>query len=186
MMRFLAIMTSVLFFSGLAHASSEMTPEGFFGEWRVYTAKEGDGTVCFMVTAPQHTTVEREGNFLSITHRPHENSYDVVSVMFGVPYHKKSRPTIEIDNHRPLEMATSDDAAFIKNEKDEKNFVQEMIKGNVARTKGKSSRGTLLRETYSLKGFAKAYALLNEKCRPEMVEKEETLAPSEDNKEEVK
>lgn len=185
-MRFLAIMTGVLFFSGLAHASSEMTPEGFFGEWRVYTAKEGNGTVCFMVTAPQHTTVEREGNFLSITHRPHENSYDVVSVMFGVPYHKKSRPTIEIDNHRPLEMATSDDASFIKNEKDEKNFVQEMIKGNVARTKGKSSRGTLLRETYSLKGFAKAYALLNEKCRPEMVEKEETLAPAEDRKEEVK
>lgn len=181
-MRFLAIMTSVLLFSGFANASSDMTPEGFFGEWRVYTVKEGSGTVCFMVTAPQHTNVERENNFLSITHRPHENSYDVISVMFGVPYHKKSRPTIEIDNHRPLEMVVSDDASFVKSEKEEKRFVQEMIKGNVARTKGKSSKGTLLRETYSLKGFAKAYELLNEKCRPGFVEKNLVA----DEKEEVK
>ena len=184
-MRFLAIMTSVLLFSGFANASSDMTPEGFFGEWRVYTAKEGAGTVCFMVTAPQHTTVERENNFLSITHRPHEKSYDVISVMFGVPYHKKSRPTIEIDNHRPLEMVASDDAAFIKNEKEEKRFVQEMIKGNVARTKGKSQKGTLLRETYSLKGFAKAYELLNEKCRPEVLGSNTGLTDG-DEKEEIK
>ena len=185
MMRFLAVITSIFFLSSLAYAGSDMTPEGFFGEWRVYTAKEGNGTVCFMVTSPQHTTVERDGNFLSITHRPHENSYDVVSVMFGVAYHKKSRPTIEIDNHRPVEMVTSDDASFIKDEKEEKRFIQEMIKGNVARTKGKSQKGTLLRETYSLKGFAKAYELLNEKCRPDCVDKNKIATGDEGIKKEV-
>ncbi len=179
-MRFLAIIMAVFFV--VQNANAGMTPEGFFGEWRVYTAKEGSGTVCFMVTAPQHTNVEREGNFLSVTHRPNENSYDVLAVMFGVPYHKTSRPTIEIDNHKPLEMKISDDSAFIKDEKEERRFIQEMIKGNVARTKGKSKKGTLLRETYSLKGFAKAYELLNEKCRPNAIKKDNLDDKNEDVK----
>ncbi len=183
-MRFLAIMMTSFLFAWSANA--RMTPEGFFGEWRVYTTKEGSGTVCFMVTAPQHTNVEREGNFLSVTHRPNENSYDVLAVMFGVPYHKTSRPTIEIDNHRPLEMKTSDDAAFIKDEKEEKRFIQEMIKGNVARTKGKSKKGTVLRETYSLKGFSKAYELLNEKCRPDAIKKDVVKENMDDKNEDTK
>lgn len=185
-MRFLVLIVGLFSLSGVSYAQPDMSPEGFFGEWRVYTAKEGSGTVCFMVSSPQHTTHERENNFLSVTHRPHENSYDVISVMFGATYHKKSRPTIEIDNHKPLEMITSDDASFVKNEKEEKRFIQEMIKGNVARTKGKSVRGTLLRETYSLKGFAKAYELLNEKCRPEAVKNNETENALGEEKEEVK
>ena len=35
-----------------------------------------------------------------------------------------------------------------------------MIIGNVARTKGKSHKKNVLRETFSLKGFAKAYEML--------------------------
>ena len=144
-----------------------------------------------MVSAPQHTTTERENNFLSVTHRPHENTFDTVAVMFGVNYHKKSRPTIEVDNLRPLEMKKSDDTAFIVNPKDEKNLIQDMIKGNVARTKGKSQRNTLLRETYSLKGFGKAYQLLNEKCRPQSVEvkadsQEELAETKTDGQEKIK
>ena len=190
-MRFLLILAGILFFSNNALAENPITPEGFFGEWRVYTAKEGEGTVCFMVSAPQHTTTERENNFLSVTHRPHENTFDTVAVMFGVNYHKKSRPTIEVDNLRPLEMKKSDDTAFIVNPKDEKNLIQDMIKGNVARTKGKSQRNTLLRETYSLKGFGKAYQLLNEKCRPQSVEvkadlQEELAETKTDGQEKIK
>ena len=182
-MRFLLILAGILLGSGFAHAENQMTPEGFFGEWRVYTAKEGDQTVCFMVSSPQHTTVERENNFLSVTHRPGENSFDTVAVMFGVNYHKKSRPTIEVDNLRPIEMKTSDDTAFIVNPKDERNFIQDMIKGNVARTKGRSQKNTLLRETYSLKGFAKAYKLLEEKCRRPLAEKSADVSVKEEKTE---
>lgn len=163
-MRFLSLLTGIFLFCTTAQAKSHITPEGFFGEWRVYTAKEGTGTVCFMVSAPQHTTVERSNNFLSITHRPNENSFDTIAVMFGTDFHKKSRPTIEIDNHKPIEIKAVDDTAYVKTAKEEKHLIQEMIKGNVARTKGKSKKGTLLRETYSLKGFAKAYDLINQKC----------------------
>ena len=163
-MRFLIYLISFMTFSFSVVAKENITPEGFFGQWRVYTAKEGSETICFMVASPQHTTVDRENNFLTLTHRPYENSFDVVSVMFGATYHKKSRPTIEVDNLKPIEMKTSDDASFVMSEKDTTNLILDMIKGNVARTKGRSDKNTLLRETYSLKGFSKAYALLNEKC----------------------
>lgn len=163
-MRFFAILMSGFLFCAPVLASETVSPEGAFGEWRVYTAKEGSETLCFMVSSPQHTTTEREENFLTVTHRPYENSYNVISLMFGTTFHKTSRPTIEVDNHRPFELKTSDDSAFLKNEKDDLILISQMIEGNVARTKGKNHKKTLLRETFSLKGFSKAYELLNEKC----------------------
>lgn len=167
-MRFFAVLTGIFLVSTSVFASESVSPEGYFGEWRVYTAKEGTETLCFMVSSPQHTSSEREGNFLSITHRPYENSFDTISLMFGTVFHKTSRPTIEVDNHRPFELKTNDDAAFVMNEKDEKTLIDQMIIGNVARTKGKSQKRNILRETFSLKGFAKAYEMLNEKCpKPE-------------------
>ncbi|MBO7245000.1 MAG: hypothetical protein J6V53_06970 [Alphaproteobacteria bacterium] len=188
-MRFLAFLTSALLISYSCFANENVSPEGYFGVWRVYTAKEGTETLCFMVAAPQHTSSEREENFLSITHRPYENSFDTIALMFGTSFHKTSRPTIEVDNHKPIEMKTSDDSAFVMNEKDEKTLIDQMIIGNVARTKGKSHKKNVLRETFSLKGFAKAYEMLNEKCPREqgqttnavsqiteqMPQKEETL-----------
>lgn len=163
-MRFLAFLTALMLVSGFSWANDSVSPEGYFGNWRVYTAKEGTQTLCFMVVSPQHTSSEREGNFLSVTHRPYENSFDTVALMFGTMFHKTSRPTIEVDNLRPFEMKASDDSAFMMTEKDEKTLIDQMIVGNVARTKGKSHKKNVLRETFSLKGFAKAYEMLNEKC----------------------
>ena len=163
-MRFLAFLTGLMLVSSVSLANESVSPEGYFGNWRVYTAKEGTETLCFMVASPQHTSSEREGNFLSITHRPYENSFDTIALMFGTMFHKTSRPTIEVDNHKPFEMKTADDSAFVMNEKDEKTLIDQMIIGNVARTKGKSHKKNVLRETFSLKGFSKAYDMLNEKC----------------------
>lgn len=163
-MRFFAFLISTFLISGSVVASEHISPEGYFDNWRVYTAKEGTETLCFMVASPQHTSSEREENFLSITHRPYENSFDTVALMFGTTFHKTSRPTIEIDNHKPFELKISDDSAFLMKEEDERAIIQQMIIGNVARTKGKSQKKNVLRETFSLKGFSKAYELLNEKC----------------------
>lgn len=167
-MRFFAVLTGIFLISTSVMASESVSPEGYFGEWRVYTAKEGTQTLCFMVSSPQHTSSEREGNFLSVTHRPYENSFDTISLMFGTMFHKTSRPTIEVDNHKAFELKTNDDAAFVMSEKDERALIDQMIIGNVARTRGKSQKRNVLRETFSLKGFAKAYEMLNEKCpRPQ-------------------
>lgn len=173
-MKFLPLFAGILLFCTTAQAKSDITPEGFFGEWRVYTSKEGNETICFMVSAPQHSNAERNNNFLSITHRPYENSFDTIAVMFGTTFHKTSRPTIEIDNLKPVEMKAVEDTAFVRTTKEENQLIAEMIKGNVARTKGKSKKGTLLRETYSLKGFSKAYELINLKCRPQSTQNKNT------------
>lgn len=145
-------------------ASDTTQAVGRFGHWRVYTAQEGKGTVCFMVTSPQQTTVKREDNYLSITHRPHEKTYDVISVMLGTNYQKNSKPTIGVDNKRVTVLDVDGDAAFVKDPSIEKQLIEEMIIGNVVRTQSKSAKGTVLRETFSLKGFSKAYEALQKSC----------------------
>lgn len=152
------------FVSGFAFAADTTQAVGRFGNWRVYTAQEGKGMVCFMVTSPQQTTVKREDNYLSITHRPHEKSYDVIAVMLGTNFQKNSKPTIGVDNKRVIVMDVDGDTAFIKDIAAEKQLIQDMTPGNVVRTQAKSVKGTVLRETFSLKGFAKAYEALQKAC----------------------
>lgn len=160
---FICLITNVFLF-GFAYADERLTPKGYHGDWRVYTAMEGKGKVCFMVTSPQHTNVERQDNYLAITHRPFEKSFDVVTLSLGVPFQKNSKPTIEVDNKKTITMIPVEDDAFIKDHNQEKTLIQQMMKGNVARTQARSKKGTLLRDTYSLKGFQKAYDLLNKVC----------------------
>lgn len=145
-------------------AADSVEAAGRFGNWRLYTAPEGNGTVCFMVTSPQQTSVKREDNFLAVTRRPHENTYDEISVMLGTLFHKKSKPTLGVDNKKVIAMMINEDAAFIKEKAVEKQLIQEMIAGNVVRTQAKSAKGSILRETFSLKGFSKAYEALKKAC----------------------
>lgn len=169
-MKRLLLALFVLGFAPNLFAEDEITAIGYHGNWRVYRSYEGEGLVCYMATSPQHSNVKREDAFLTVTHRPYEKTYDTIAVMLGTSFHKKSRPTLEVDNQKVVEMKHSDDTAFVVDKKTEERLIQEMIIGNVARTKAKSTKGTILRDTYSLKGFGAAYKLLQQNCRPELYE----------------
>lgn len=148
----------------VAWSSDEVEPVGHYGQWRIYTAQEKNGTVCFMVVSPQQTNLKREDNYLAVTRRPYENAYDEISVMLGTNYHKTSKPTIGVDNKKVIAMEPYENTAFIRDKAIETQLIQDMISGNVVRTQSKSVKGQVLRETFSLKGFSKAYEALELAC----------------------
>ncbi len=152
----------LLLLSTLPVYAADPTPIGRFGHWRVFSVIEGDKKMCFMATSPQQTTKQRDNNYLTISRR--KNAPDEIAVMFGVNYHKTSQPTLGIDNQKVIGLKTDNDASFFTDLKAQELYIQKMIIGNVARTVGKSERGTILRETFSLKGFANAYNALKNAC----------------------
>ncbi len=54
--------------------------------------------------------------------------------------------------------------AWVKDAANDKKLVQDMIKGSEAIAYGQSRRGTKITDTFSLKGFTKAYEAINEAC----------------------
>jgi hypothetical protein len=126
-------------------------------------SKNGKKT-CFMVATPLHTSQKREDTYLMIARHPDENHYNEIVVMLGAPYHKTSKPTIGVDNNKVIEMFTDKDKSFVEKTLTEKDLINKMISGNVVRTIGKSQKGTILKDTYSLKGFTKALNAITEEC----------------------
>lgn len=129
--------------------------------------KDGDGKVCYMAAAPTKSEgnyTYRDDVFLTVTHRPKDKSYDVVSLAVGYNYKKGSKPTMRIDNEKALDLSPVADMAWLKDNKTDKNAVQSMIKSSNVIARGESVRGTKITDTFSLKGFTKAYEEINKAC----------------------
>tara|TARA_X000000950_G_scaffold205367_1_gene247053 strand:- start:467 stop:838 length:372 start_codon:yes stop_codon:yes gene_type:complete len=90
---------------------------------------------------------------------------NAVGIDFGYTFTENSNAFIEIDNKNKFKLSTFGQTAWTasKTEKDKK-IIKAMIKGDKLTAFGKSKRGTNTKDTYSLKGFAKAFNKINDYC----------------------
>lgn len=145
----------------------DLTILGTFQSWTAYSFQGTDGKVCYMAAEPTKSVGKytyRDDVFLSVTHRPHDKTLDVVSIQAGYTYKKGVKPTIRIDNNKTVALQAVKDMAWAKEASFDKKLVQDMIKGSNAVVYGQSQRGTKITDTFSLKGFTKAYEVINEAC----------------------
>ncbi len=162
MKRFLWVF--MLFISFSAFAEEEVTPIGHFSAWRAYKGVQNGQITCFMAATPLRSNQKREDTYLMIARHAKEKKYNEIVVYLGAPYHKKSQPTIGVDNQKVVALVPSGDKAWVKSTTDEKNLITKMIEGNIVRVTGKSARGTVLKDNYSLKGFTKALDAITKEC----------------------
>ena len=140
---------------------------GTFGTWTAYVFHDAAGKVCYMASEPTESKgkyTSRDDVFLTVTHRSAEKTYDVVSMTAGFTYQKGSKPTIRIDNKKNVTLMPVEDMAWAKDDKTDAALVKDMIAGSNAYVNGTSKRGTKITDTFSLKGFSKAYNAINEAC----------------------
>lgn len=140
---------------------------GTFGMWTAYVFHDGTGKVCYMAAEPTESKgkyTSRDDVFLTITHRPAEKTYDVVSMTAGFTYQKGSKPNIRIDKKKAITLMPVEDMAWAKDDKTDATLVKDMVAGSNAYVNGTSKRGTKIIDTFSLKGFSKAYNAINEAC----------------------
>jgi len=158
--------------SSAAWAGVDTEVLGVFDEWSAFADKDEDGPVCYMATEPtksQGKYTRRDHVFLIVTHRPGIKSFDVVNVSAGYTYQKNTNkklaiPSITIDNNKPVVLKAVEDKAWALDTATDEKLVTSMKKGTRAVVKGKSARGTMTTDTFSLKGFAKAYQAINNAC----------------------
>ncbi len=100
-----------------------------------------------------------------ITHRPADKTYDVVNFVAGYTYKNSAPVTVKIGKDTITDLFVDGDKAWAMNAAADKKLVDAMKKGERLIIEGTSSKGTLTKDTYSLKGFSAAYRAISSKCR---------------------
>ena len=99
-----------------------------------------------------------------VQHRPNDKGFDVVNTIAGYTYKKNSTPTISVDGKVKKSLIVQGDKAWARDAATDKHIVQQLKAGSKAVLTGVSVRGTKTTDTFSLKGFSKAYNEISKAC----------------------
>ncbi len=141
---------------------------GDFGDWSAFEFAESGKAACYMVSYPEKSVGDykkRGDTYTVVTHRPAEKRRDEVSFVAGYIHKKDSEVKITI-GRKSHTLFTQGDGAWTPNARSDKALVKAMIRGQAMVVQGVSRRGTITTDTYSLTGFAKAYAAISKACAP--------------------
>ncbi|PKU25295.1 invasion associated locus B family protein [Telmatospirillum siberiense] len=156
----------LVFFAAIAATpvlADSAKPLGKSGDWESFTYSDKAGKVCYTASLPKRSLNAPKGRgetYLSITHRPNDKSFDVVSVTSGYAFKKDAPAEIDIGGAK-FDLYTTGDGAWARNDK---AVVQAMLKGKTLVVHGTPAKGEAIADTYSLDGFVKAYADIGKAC----------------------
>jgi hypothetical protein len=134
---------------------------GKTGDWESFSYSDKSGKVCYTASLPKHSLNAPKGrseSHLSITDRVADKSVGVISVSEGFPVTKDGE--IDIGGAK-FDLYASDNALWSRADK---AVVQTMLKGKSLLVYGAPAKGAQVVDTYSLDGFAKAYADIGKAC----------------------
>ncbi|WP_029010323.1 invasion associated locus B family protein [Azospirillum halopraeferens] len=160
--------TLALALAVLPNVASAAEPRflGSFRDWNAFSFDESGQTVCYMSSQPQKKepgNVRRGDIYALVTHRPAENTFDVVSIIVGYPFRKNSEASIAIDG-KDFALFTDGETAWARDAATDRAIVDAMRAGRNMVVKGVSARGTNTTDTYSLMGVSDAYDALVKAC----------------------
>ncbi|MDG2206056.1 MAG: invasion associated locus B family protein [Alphaproteobacteria bacterium] len=162
---FIVLLVCVL--AGLGAPASAGTSLSKHGDWEAFTDRESGKLVCYMGTVPTKSRgkyTKRGQTFLLITHRPAEQSKNVISLQAGYTFEKTSEVELAI-GETSFKLFTDEQWAFAADTATDNELVKSMIGGAALIVRGLSSRGTETTDTYSLKGFTAAYKAIGKACK---------------------
>jgi invasion protein IalB len=154
--------------AALAAPASAQTPKpiGTFGDWQALTYEENGKPVCYLFTEP----AKKEGQYTSrgqvyalVTNRPVDKKLNVVTIVAGYTYKEDSDVVLQVGDQK-FTLFTREDKAWAPTDEDDAKIVEALKKGTDMVVHGTSSKGTETVDTYSLKGFSKAYDAIGAAC----------------------
>ncbi len=143
---------------------------GTFGNWQSYAYKEGDLPVCYMVKtakfpASKKSIFKRGPTYLMITHRPAENTKDVVSYIAGYNFKPATDVAVTIGKNS-FSLFPNKDTAWSRDAKTDHALTAAIRNGSFMKVTGipaqKSARK--MTDTLDLNGAALAYQAINKAC----------------------
>jgi len=134
---------------------------GKFEDWTAATHEESGQTVCYAFTRAQSSQPSEPGRgavILTVTERTALR--DTAAIDAGFTYAANAAVTVQVDQ-TGLEFYTSGRNAFAR---DGKAAVAAFAKGSRAIARSPGPKGAAVTDTFSLKGFDKAYAAIVKAC----------------------
>lgn len=135
---------------------------GRFEDWTAATHPEAGQTVCYAFTRATTSTppvLGRGDVVLTVTQRP-GGARDAVAISAGFAYAANAEVTVQVEN-TSLPFYTSQRSAFAR---DGHAAVAAFERGRQAVAKSPAPRGTVVTDTFSLRGFSPAFAAINKAC----------------------
>ena len=129
------------------------------GKWNFVV----EDNFCYIGSVP----IKAEGNYTKrgdtyvLVYRINKSPDKIVQVTAGYNYDESKQVIVKIDQIA-YDFFGKDDTAWTKNK--DKEVILAMKKGITMIIQGYSSRGTLTTDTYTLKGFTKAFKQLSKNC----------------------
>jgi len=139
---------------------------GEYDDWRAYAYNEDGEKACYIASQPtkdEGDYTKRGKIYAMVTHRPAEKVRDEVSLAAGYTYQDQSSVEVKIDG-TPFKLFPHQDTAWAPDTASDQKLVDAMKAGTTMVVQGTSARGTLTRDTYSLRGFTRAYQAAATAC----------------------
>lgn len=140
---------------------------GTYNDWSAFRDGPSERPVCYMGSVPKKEEGDyqrRDDTYVLITHRPGDNTYEVVSITAGYEYKNGSEVKVEVDN-QDYALFTKGDNAWGHDAATDKKLVEAMRRGSKMIVRGTPLRGTETTDTYSLSGFTAAHNAIDKACR---------------------
>ena len=151
-------------------ALAQAGPKSFiakFQYWEVHKARVSSAAVCYAAAMPQRQKgkYKRRGETsLIVSFWPSHKVSGQVEVRAGYKYKARSVATLKFNNGAAFKLRTSADSAWGKNSSEDRKIVKNLSDRARLTVIGRSSRGTLTVDTYSLNGFRAAFARAKSAC----------------------
>ena len=164
MMKKLAAPALILsFLPSLAFAADGAKLLAKSGDWEAFTYNEKGGKVCYLASQPKKSIGAAKGRgnvFFTVTHRTADKSIGIVSFDSGFPFKKDAPAELDASGAK-FDLYTTGASAWARNDK---AVVAALLKAKSLIVHGTPAKGDPVADTFSLDGFAKAYADINKAC----------------------
>ena len=149
-----------------AAAAAPAKPEGpkkidSFEDWTAATNVEAGQTECYAFVRASHSTPALPGRgdvVLTVTQR--RTARDTVAISAGFAYPAKASVAVQVDQ-TALDFYTHDRSAFAR---DGHAAVAAFQRGSGMTARSPGPKGATVVDTFSLKGFSRAYEAINKAC----------------------
>lgn len=158
---FMLVLLSAEVFAG-SQAPKQL---GKFGDWTAYSMIQDGKKVCYIISYP----TDSKGNYTKrgevytlVTHRPSQNSKNVISLHAGYSFGAGASVMANIDK-KSFNFFGEGETAWAPNANDAA-IAKALSLGNRMIVKGVSARGTKTEDVYSLRGFGRALREIDKAC----------------------
>lgn len=136
---------------------------GEFRDWSAYSASEGAGALCFIMSRPIETAPVPDAMgeaHVYLTNRPAEGLRNEFNLVAGFPFAADTPATVSVGG-QSFELFTERDAAWLLDPSQGENLAGAIRAGSSLVVDGTTERGIKVRQSYSLSGATAASRALD-------------------------